>query len=373
MKRRILIVAVTAFTLIAGAAPTALANHESDPKSGPDHARGEDVAYPLVFPVQGTNNFGDHFWSARGSGIHHAVDIMSPKMTPIVAVASGTVQWVGRNCCSLRIKHDDGWSSGYIHMNNDSPGTDDGQGWGIAPGITAGTHVSAGQLIGWVGDSGNAENTGSHLHFELIDPHGVYVDPYLALRAAEGGAPVQAATSTTSSCSVPTVGSLSALTSGSGLIKRGARGDAVKQLQQFLRAAGHDVGTIDGVFGGKTLAGMRQFQEHQGLQPDGVVGPNTRGVIKRIAEALPSAGALVRSNRVLRPGDRGGDVKQIQELLQLAGFSVGGADGVLGPKTQAAIERFQAQAGLTVDGKIGPNTRAQMSSSLGLSGVDACS
>ena len=66
-------------------------------------------------------------------------------------------------------------------------------------------------------------------------------------------------------------------------------------------------------------------------------------------------------------------MKQIQELLQLAGFSVGGADGVLGPKTQAAIEQFQAGAGLTVDGKIGPNTRAQMSTSLGLSGVDACS
>jgi hypothetical protein len=159
MKHRLLTVTVATAMAMALTVPYALANHESSPKSGPDHARGEDVAYPLVFPVQGANTFGDHFWSPRGRGIHHAVDIMANKMTPIVAVASGTVQWVGSNCCTLRIKHDDGWSSSYIHLNNDSPGTDDGQGWGIAPGITKGTHVNAGQLIAYVGDSGNAEGT----------------------------------------------------------------------------------------------------------------------------------------------------------------------------------------------------------------------
>ena len=179
--------ALVVMALVAVTIPTALANHESNPSTGPDHTYGEDVDYPLVFPVAGSNNFGDHFWSARGSGEHHAVDIMASKMTPVVAVASGTVQWVGSRCCTLRIKHDDGWSSSYIHLNNDTPGTDDGRGWGIAPGISKGTHVSAGQLIGWVGDSGNAEGTASHLHFELIDPHGVNVDPYLALRAADTG------------------------------------------------------------------------------------------------------------------------------------------------------------------------------------------
>jgi peptidoglycan hydrolase-like protein with peptidoglycan-binding domain len=373
MKHRLLTVTVATAMAMALTVPYALANHESSPKSGPDHARGEDVAYPLVFPVQGANTFGDHFWSPRGRGIHHAVDIMANKMTPIVAVASGTVQWVGSNCCTLRIKHDDGWSSSYIHLNNDSPGTDDGQGWGIAPGITKGTHVNAGQLIAYVGDSGNAEGTSPHLHFELIDPHGVYVDPYLSLRAAEGGAPVTVSGATTSTCSVPTVGSLSALTGNSGLIKRGARGSAVNQLQQFLRAAGHDVGTVDGIFGSKTVAGVRQFQERQGLNPDGVVGPITLSAIKRIAAALPSSSALVSSSRTLRPGDRGSDVKQIQVLLQLAGHEVGGADGVLGPKTQAGIEAFQRRAGLTVDGKIGPNTRAQLAAALGLSGIDACS
>lgn len=368
--RQPLIAALSIVTALALAIPPAFANHESSPKSGPDHAIGADVSYSLVFPVQGSNNFGDHFWANRGSGVHHAVDVMAPKMTPIVAVASGTIQWVGRNCCSLRIKHDDGWSSGYIHMNNDTPGTDDGQGWGIAPGLQSGSRVSAGQLIGWVGDSGNAENTAPHLHFELIDPHGVYVDPYLSLRAAESGQPVSVSTSTSTTtgaaCSVPTPGSITALTGGSGLIKRGARGTQVTQLQQFLNAIGHNVGSIDGSFGSRTLAGIRQFQERQGLNPDGVIGPVTRRAISRVAEALPAASALSSNARVLRPGARGTDVRQIQELLDLLGHDTGGADGVLGPKTQTAIEAFQRQAGLTVDGKIGPNTRAQIKAALGL-------
>ncbi len=74
-----------------------------------------------------------------------------------------------------------GW---YIHLNNDTPGTDDGLGWGFADGISSGVHVTAGQLIGWVGDSGNAEWTASHLHFELHHPDHGSVNPYPHLREA---------------------------------------------------------------------------------------------------------------------------------------------------------------------------------------------
>lgn len=365
MTRRLLAIGVAAATVMALTVPTAAANHENSPKSGPDHAFGEDANYPLVFPVAGANRYSKGFWAARGSGVHHAIDIMADKMTPVVAVADGRVAWVGSRCCTLRIDHDDGWSSSYIHLNNDTPGTDDGQGWGIAPGIERGTRVKAGQLIGWVGDSGNAENTGSHLHFELRDARGVYVDPYLSLRAAESGTVVAI-------CKQPDVSSVSTLVGKTHPLRIGARGSAITQLQQFLSAIGHDVGSADGVFGPKTLAGIRQFQERQGLNPDGVVGSRTRSAISRLAAALPAAAVLDKSGRVLRPGARGTDVKQLQQVLALAGHDPGGADGILGPKTKAAIETFQAETGLKVDGKIGPNTRAKLSAALGLSGLKLC-
>ena len=110
---------------------------------------------------------------------------MADKGIPVVAVADGNVVEVrGINLDGtpepgggqwLIVDHG-GWQTWYLHLNNDTYGTDDGLGVGIAPDIidayVAGAGdvsypVNAGQLIGWVGDSGNAENSGSHLHFEI--------------------------------------------------------------------------------------------------------------------------------------------------------------------------------------------------------------
>ncbi len=152
-------------------------------------AAAAEPSPPIVFPVAGPNTFTDTWGAARAGGrTHEGTDIMADKMTPVVAVSSGTVGWMhntqGGNCCAMALQHDDGWESWYIHLNNDTPGTDDGQGWGFAPGIESGVRVTAGQLIGWVGDSGNAESTSPHLHFELHDPSGTPVNPYAALLAA---------------------------------------------------------------------------------------------------------------------------------------------------------------------------------------------
>ena len=149
--------------------------------------------YDLVFPLdmESGYRYADDqwigFWACRQScaQLHHGIDMMAPKMTPVYAVADGTVSWLGSNCCSVFIRHDDGWQSWYIHLNNGTVGTDDGLGWGIADGITRGTRVRAGQVIGWVGDSGNAEATAPHLHFELLDAEGTVVNPYQSLRVAE--------------------------------------------------------------------------------------------------------------------------------------------------------------------------------------------
>ncbi len=108
-------------------------------------------------------------------------------MTPVVAAADGRVSWISSQCCSMAVRHTDGWSTYYIHLNNDTFGTDDGMGWGIAPGITVGTRVQQGQTIGWVGDSGNAEDSQPHLHFELRNPENQSVDPAPSLDAATEG------------------------------------------------------------------------------------------------------------------------------------------------------------------------------------------
>jgi hypothetical protein len=85
----------------------------------------------------------------------------------------------------LVIEHPDGWRSYYLHLDNDTPGTDDGLAGAPAPGIAVGVRVEAGDVLDYVGDSGNAEETPSHLHFELHRPDGVAINPTSHLRAAQ--------------------------------------------------------------------------------------------------------------------------------------------------------------------------------------------
>jgi hypothetical protein len=145
----------------------------------------------IIFPVQGGATFSDDFGDARSGHLHEGNDLMAPKMTPILAARGGTVieapttePSYGYN---ISIAGDDGYKYNYLHINNDTPGTDDGLGGpqnAYAPGIQAGAKVVQGQFIAWVGDSGNAESVASHLHFEIRLPDGSAIDPYPYLNAA---------------------------------------------------------------------------------------------------------------------------------------------------------------------------------------------
>ena len=145
--------------------------------------------YGMVNPVIGDAPIISRFGVDRpGDRKHKGIDIGAPKMTPVVAVAAGTIFWINGpdtdECCSLAIRHLDGWTSWYIHLNNDTAGTDDGLGTGIAPGLEKGSFVEAGQLIGWLGDSGNAEPGVPHLHFEIRTRSGAAVDAASSFRRA---------------------------------------------------------------------------------------------------------------------------------------------------------------------------------------------
>lgn len=144
-----------------------------------------------VFPVQGNHTYQDTFGAPRPNGrTHKGIDIMAKRMTPVVAVAPGVVIAAkaskGISGTFVKIEHDDGSITSYLHLNNDTPGTDDGLGVGIANGIEVGTHVQAGTVIGYVGDSGNAEETTPHLHFAYSPDGGSAMDPFQELKAAEG-------------------------------------------------------------------------------------------------------------------------------------------------------------------------------------------
>jgi hypothetical protein len=146
--------------------------------------------YKMNWPVLGGGRVGSVFGEARDGGArrHAGIDIVAPKLTPVVAVKAGTVVKIHDgpgDCCWLKLRHRDGWSSVYIHLNNDTAGTDDGRGYGIRPDLTLGSEVEAGEVIGWLGDSGNAETTVPHLHFELHLPSGRAMDPLASLRWAQ--------------------------------------------------------------------------------------------------------------------------------------------------------------------------------------------
>ena len=121
-------------------------------------------------------------------------------------------------------------------------------------------------------------------------------------------------------------------------------------LQVALKSRGLYAGAIDGIAGPMTRRAIRVFQKRNGLLVDGVPGPRTRAKLGRLGRPL-------FGTRLMRRGMVGWDVSVLQFLLARRGVATGGIDGVFGWGTKRAVRRFQARAGLHVDGIAGPVTR----------------
>ena len=149
------------------------------------------IVRPIAYPTEKTVPLSNDFGQSRGTRAHEGNDLVGAKMTPLYAAVTGRVQSVvipeAAWGYAITLEDDDGYTYHYIHVNNDTPGTDDGLGGtahAYAPGIVRGAQVTKGQLIGWMGDSGNAESITSHLHFEIRTPDDTAIDPYASLSAA---------------------------------------------------------------------------------------------------------------------------------------------------------------------------------------------
>jgi Peptidase family M23 len=147
----------------------------------------------IVFPVLGRSVLTASFGDPRGNGAHQGEDIMADKRTPAVAAEAGKVRFhttSGRAGCMLYLHGRSGTTYLYVHLNNDLTEGNDNRGECVPgtafwKGLRNGAQVAAGQPIGYVGDSGDANGASPHLHFETRPGGGRAVDPLPLLRAAK--------------------------------------------------------------------------------------------------------------------------------------------------------------------------------------------
>ena len=146
----------------------------------------------IVFPVLGTVEFSNDFGAPRGQGSHQGIDILAPRRALALAAEAGRVRFYSgssRAGCMLYLDGRSGTTYYYIHLNNDLTEGNDNRGGckhGVAfpRGLKTGQRVAAGQPIGFVGDSGDANGIHPHLHFEMHPGGRGATNPYRALIAS---------------------------------------------------------------------------------------------------------------------------------------------------------------------------------------------
>ena len=137
---------------------------------------------------------------------------------------------------------------------------------------------------------------------------------------------------------------------GQPTIAPGANGEPVRRLQRALRRQPDLDIAVDGAFGPKTEAAVKDFQQGASLTVDGVVGPQTWA-------ALPDGGPMP----TLKEGATGDVVKHLQQVLASGApgewtTGPGAIDGKFGPRTKASVKSFQTFGGVPTDGVVDYDT-----------------
>lgn len=144
-------------------------------------AGSEIVIRGFVFPVGDPHSFGDSFGAPRmmGTGYEHAhqgTDILAPTGTPLLACERGIITRMGSDVLGgtkIWVKGESGTYYYYAHLS------------AFEEGMVDGLVIEAGDVIGYVGDTGNARGGPPHLHFEIHPDGGPAVNPYPLLKVVD--------------------------------------------------------------------------------------------------------------------------------------------------------------------------------------------
>lgn len=173
--------------IVAGGLTVALLAQAAPPALSVQASEGEALlsAKKLIVPVTGVRPeaLADTYTQSRGTKTHEAIDIIAPKGTPVVAVDDGKVvklfTSVPGGLTIYQFDPDGRLAYYYAHLDR------------YAEGLKEGTVLRKGDLVGYVGVTGNARPDSPHLHFAIfaLGPRkqwwrGEPINPYPALRRA---------------------------------------------------------------------------------------------------------------------------------------------------------------------------------------------
>ena len=160
----------------------------------------------------------------------------------------------------------------------------------------------------------------------------------------------------------------------SGSLRTGSRGTEVTRLQNALKSLGMYSLKVDGIFGKGTRSAVMQYQRKNGLTVDGIAGPKTLGKLyassgstktttkttsqktSTTASGTKTVKSSIASPGRLQYGDKGNEVKDLQDKLRYIGCYTGSSSGTFDAKTKTAVLSFQQAKGLSRDGIAGPKT-----------------
>lgn len=134
--------------------------------------------YLRAFPVLSGYSYVDSWGAPRSQGGHEGTDILAPRGTPLLAVANATVERLSRietGLGGIRVWLRDGSGHQYYYAHMES----------IETGLQVGAAVRTGQVLGRVGNSGDARGGPTHVHFEIHPSGASAINPFPELRAVD--------------------------------------------------------------------------------------------------------------------------------------------------------------------------------------------